>query len=82
LPNLQVWEQGREPPQNQQILHAIALEGSGVKAAMESFLSVVPKSSVEKENLPILAMQQPAYRLTVALKEELGKAWRTPFGEL
>jgi hypothetical protein len=27
-------------------------------------------------------MQQPAYQLTLALKEELGRAWQKPFEEL
>jgi hypothetical protein len=58
------------------------VEGSDVKEAMQSFAGNVPKDSQELPKLPASAMQQPAYRLTLQLKEELGRAWRAPFGEL
>jgi hypothetical protein len=58
------------------------VEGKSVKAAMESFAGEVPSSLIEQGMLPLQSLQQPAYRLTLALKEELGVAWRTPFGEL
>ena len=58
------------------------VEGEGVKQAMMSFSSQVPTGLVEQRALPFKSMQQPAYRLTIALKEELGHAWQKPFGEL
>ena len=58
------------------------VEGKNVKAAMEEFAPLVPTGDVAAKNLPLASLQQPAYRLTVVLKEELGSAWRTPFSEL
>jgi len=58
------------------------VEGEPVKQAMESFSVLVPTGPVEQKALPLKSMQQPAYRLTLALKEELGHAWQRPFGEL
>jgi hypothetical protein len=59
------------------------VEGSTVKAEMESFAGNVPApGAVEQKDLPLNALQQPAYRLTLVLKEELGRAWRKPFSEL
>jgi hypothetical protein len=58
------------------------VEGEPVKKAMESFSKLVPVGPVEQTALPLKSMQQPAYRLTLALKEELGHAWQRPFGEL
>ena len=58
------------------------VEGQAVKQAMETFSAQVPSGSVEQRSLPLKSMQQPAYRLTLVLKDELGHAWQEPFGEL
>lgn len=59
------------------------VEGDDVKLAMEEFSKLVPKADIDStSHLPMGLMQQPAYRLTIKLKEELGKAWREPFSEL
>lgn len=58
------------------------IEGDAVKNAMESFSYNVPTGSVQKEQLPLISLQKPAYELTIALKRELGIAWQNPFGEL
>jgi hypothetical protein len=58
------------------------VEGEGVKEAMKTFAPGVPAGQVTQKDLPLVSLQQPAYRLTLALKEELGTAWRKPFSEL
>jgi hypothetical protein len=58
------------------------VEGKAVKGAMESFIKMVPNRPVEQSELPFKSLQQPAYQLTLALKQELGEAWRQPFAEL
>jgi len=58
------------------------VEGLSVKVAMESFSALVPTGLMEQKALPLKSLQQPAYRLTSALKQELGHAWQKPFGEL
>ena len=58
------------------------VEGPAVKKAMETFSTQVPSGTVEQRSLPLKSMQQPAYRLTLVLKQELGHAWQEPFGEL
>lgn len=58
------------------------VEGQAVKHAMETFSAQVPTGSVAQGSLPLTSMQQPAYRLTLVLKQELGHAWEEPFGEL
>jgi len=59
------------------------VEGEQVKGAMQAFSSNVPKEPIDPANdLPMKSLQQPAYRLTIALKKELGEAWRNPFSEL
>lgn len=58
------------------------VEGRAVKAAMMEFSKLVPRHPVELCDLPQTVMKDPAYTLTLALKQELGIAWRKPFGEL
>ena len=58
------------------------VEGENVKHAMETFSKFVPRSVVTQSDLPIVTLQQPSYQLTLSLKQELGKSWREPFGEL
>jgi hypothetical protein len=58
------------------------VEGKSTKRAMEFFFSTVPVGKVDQSSLPFKSMEQPAYQLTLSLKEELGHAWQTPFGEL
>jgi hypothetical protein len=58
------------------------VEGKEVKQAMMSFSASIPTGSVTQGDLPLKSLQQPAYRLTLVLKEELGHAWQRPFGEL
>ncbi|WP_433766346.1 hypothetical protein [Pseudomonas putida] len=58
------------------------VEGQSTKRAMELFFSKVPDGAVGQGELPFSSMEQPAYQLTLALKQELGIAWKTPFGEL
>jgi hypothetical protein len=58
------------------------IEGDAVKKAMESFSSSIPTGLGQEDQLPLVSLQQPAYKLTIALKRELGIAWRDPFGEL
>lgn len=56
------------------------IEGKRVKEAMENFAPLIPSGNEIK--LPLKNLQQPAYRLTIALKTELLKAWKEPFSEL
>jgi hypothetical protein len=58
------------------------VEGNSTKQAMELFFSTVPVGTVDQSSLPFTSMEQPAYQLTLSLKQELGHAWQTPFGEL
>ena len=58
------------------------VEGRSVKKAMEAFSGKIPTGEVKQDQLPFKELQQDAYRLTIALKKELGVAWREPFGEL
>ena len=59
------------------------VEGTCVKNAMIAYSKCVPKRAIESSlSLPMDYMQQPAYRLTVRLKDELGKGWKAPFAEL
>jgi hypothetical protein len=58
------------------------VEGQAVKDAMIAFSAFVLKRPLNESDLPQTAMQQPAYQLTLALKEELGRAWQKPFEEL
>jgi hypothetical protein len=58
------------------------VEGQSVKKAMQAFATEIPHGEVKQEQLPFKELQQEAYRLTIALKKELGVAWREPFGEL
>jgi hypothetical protein len=58
------------------------VEGQSTKQAMELFFSKVPAGAVSQTSLPLKSMEQPAYQLTLSLKQELGHAWQTPFGEL
>jgi hypothetical protein len=58
------------------------VEGEVVKKAMQDFALKVPPGPIEKNSLPFTALEQPSYRLTLKLKEELGTAWHQPFGEL
>lgn len=55
------------------------VEGQDVKKAMETFSAQVPRGSVEQCSLPLTSMQQPAYRLTLVLKQEFGHSWQEPF---
>lgn len=56
------------------------VEGMQVKEAMQSFAKEIPRE--RRPELPVESLQQPAYRLTLELKKELGKSWRSPFSEL
>lgn len=56
------------------------VEGEEVKQAMIQFSQLIPKG--EPATLPVESLEQPAYRLTLALKKELGESWKKPFGEL
>lgn len=56
------------------------VEGDRVKTAMEKFAKEIPET--EPPELPVKDLRQPAYRLTLELKKELGAAWREPFSEL
>ena len=58
------------------------VEGDNVKKAMQTFAPGIPRGPMAQKDLPLVSLQQPAYKLTVALKEELGTAWRSPFSEL
>ena len=58
------------------------VEGKSTKQAMELFFSKVPVGAVDQSSLPFTSMAQAAYQLTLSLKQELGHAWQTPFGEL
>jgi len=58
------------------------VEGLAVKTAMEQFSASVPSGAIQSSELPLISMRDPAYALTIALKEELGLAWKEPFGEL
>ena len=59
------------------------VEGDGVKKAMQVFSAHVPKEPLDSSaQLPMKSLEQPAYRLTIELKKELGQAWRDPFSEL
>ena len=49
---------------------------------MEIFYGRIPSGEVKQEQLPYHGLQQDAYQLTIALKKELGTAWREPFSEL
>ncbi|ADE55904.1 hypothetical protein [Coraliomargarita akajimensis] len=56
------------------------VEGPGVKSAMEAFAPLVPREASPK--LPASQLEQPAYKLTIQLKNELLLAWESPFNEL
>jgi hypothetical protein len=56
------------------------VEGDEVKHAMEKFAAQIP--SGDPKTLPVEALQQPAYRLTLELKKELSTSWKKPFSEL
>ena len=59
------------------------VEGPCVKNAMIAYSKCVPKQAIESATLlPMDHFQQPAYRLTIRLKDELGKGWKVPFAEL
>lgn len=59
------------------------VEGVCVKQAMIIFSECVPDQPVtDTAVLPVGEMQQPAYRLSARLRDELAKAWQTPFSEL
>ena len=56
------------------------VEGESVKKAMENFTRYIPKKEVNE--LPVKGLENAAYELTIALKEELGLSWKEPFHEL
>jgi hypothetical protein len=56
------------------------VEGDRVKHAMEDFAGKIPLG--EPEELPLKALQDPAYVLTQELKTELSTSWKKPFSEL
>ncbi|GGO80900.1 hypothetical protein GCM10011348_18660 [Marinobacterium nitratireducens] len=58
------------------------VEGDSVKKAMIEFSSLIPGEAISQDMLPLEFLQQPAYRLTITMKEELGSAWRAPFEEI
>lgn len=59
------------------------VEGLCVKEAMKAYSTCIPKIPIESsDELPMAHLEQPTYRLTIRLKDELGKAWKDPFGEL
>jgi hypothetical protein len=59
------------------------VEGPCVKRAMEVFSKCVPEAPIDEAvRLPYTKLQQPSYRLTVRLKQELGEGWHSPFSEL
>ena len=55
------------------------IEGDPVKQAMQDFAPLVPSGD---PHLPLEELQQPAYKLTIALKKELLRSWKEPFSEL
>lgn len=56
------------------------VEGDEVKKAMQFFSGQVPSGN--EPDLPCEELEQPAYRLTIALKKELLRSWKEPFSEL
>ncbi len=61
------------------------VEGDTVKNAMEEFSRLVPSGSTIELNqieFPRKELQQPAYNLTIALKQDLLSSWKDPFSEL
>ena len=56
------------------------VEGESVKEAMMAFIPLIPQSDSPK--LPVTALQQPSYQLTIKLKKELSESWKRPFSEL
>ncbi len=56
------------------------VEGKSVKAALEKFTGFIPNRKVKK--FPIEKLDNGAYELTLALKQDLGRSWKEPFHEL
>jgi len=58
-------------------------EGACVKQAMVVFSQCVPHVNISKPDLlPFKVMEQPSYRLSIRLQNELANAWENPFSEL
>lgn len=56
------------------------VEGESVKQAMMVFIPLIPVG--DPPSLPVKALEQPSYRLTLKLKQELADSWKKPFSEL
>ena len=59
------------------------VEGPCVKRAMEVYSRLVPKEDLaDQQLLPYQILEQPSYRLSLRLQNELADAWEQPFSEL